>query len=232
MLELQNLHWNYGSVKVLEDISFSVEPGEVLGILGENGAGKSTLLNLLSGLFYPQEGQIVWKGLHSTRNPEDYRSAVAYLPEGSPLPAGRKTGEYLQSQSEVFSCPADVYREILQITGLQEVWNRPMGKLSRGFRQRVGLAATLLKNPALLLLDEPFSGLDPGQVLSLRRWLQRYSSSRLTVFSSHILPEVYALCSRILVLEEGRIKGDFLKENLAGPEELEALFSPGEQNGT
>lgn len=225
MLELQNLHWKYGSVEVLKKISFKAEPGDILGILGENGAGKSTLLNLLSGLFYPRKGTISWKGLHSTAAPEAYRSSIAYLPEGSPLPAGRKTGEYLQSQGEVFSCPPDIYREVLQITGLEEVWIRPMGKLSRGYRQRIGLAATLMKSPGFLLLDEPFSGLDPAQVLSLRTWLQQHSSSRLTVFSSHILPEVYALCNRILVLEEGRIKGDFQKEDLNGPEELEALFS-------
>lgn len=224
MLELQNLQWYYGSIHALKDLSFKAEKGEILGILGENGAGKSTLLRLLSGLHYPGEGQIIWNGLESTQKPEEYRSSMAFLPEGSPLPEKRLTGEFLQFHARLYSCPDELYRKSVKLTELKEVWDQPIGTLSRGYRQRIGLTRALLKQPDLLLLDEPFSGLDPRQILSLRSWLQESASARLTVFSSHILPEVYALCHRILVLQKGRLVGSYRKEDLSGAEELESLF--------
>jgi len=230
MLKIEGLSWNYGTVQVLKDLDFQASPGEILGILGENGAGKSTLLRLLAGITISRQGRVSYDNISPLSDGAEYRSKAVLLPEGAELPPQVRVGEWLTSRAALFGCHQKEIAPLLEIADLQEVWKKPMGKLSRGFRQRVGLVQVLMQHRLLWLLDEPFSGLDPRQILKFRSYLQEYKSHRTIIFSSHILPEVYALCDRILILGQGQIQGLYQKSQLHSLSDLEQLFNSEEEN--
>ena len=194
----------------LADVSFRVAPGERLGLLGPNGAGKSTLMRLVCGLLVPARGRVEVAGFDATRDSLAVRARLGYMPETVPLYPELRVREHLAFRAaikRVARREAEIDR-VLEATGTRAVAAVPIGELSRGYRQRVGIADALLGAPPLLILDEPTVGLDPNQVLEIRAVLREVSASQTLIFSSHILAEVEALCDRVVILHRGRVVAD------------------------
>ena len=226
MIEVKHLTKNYpGGVTAVDDVSFSIEPGEIVGFLGPNGAGKSTTMRILAGYLSPSGGQVKVKGMDVTRKNLEVRQCLGYLPETCPLYTEMRVGEYLRYRADLKGLSrrhrrAGVERAMEQC-GLLDVQKRLIGQLSKGFRQRVGIADALVHNPDLLILDEPTIGLDPNQIVQIRKLIQELSESHTLLISSHILSEIEATCNRVVVMNQGKILAS------ATLEELARRWSPG-----
>jgi ABC-2 type transport system ATP-binding protein len=211
MIEVSGLTKNYGSRRAVESLDFTLEAGEITGLLGLNGAGKSTTMNIITGCLPASSGKVLINGIDIVAEPEKAKVHIGYLPEMLPLYTDMKVGEYLD-----FVCDLKKVREnrrerqaeICARTGIEGVYGRLIGNLSKGYRQRVGLAAALTGDPAILVLDEPMVGLDPAQIIEIRNLILELGKTRRVMLSSHILPEVQAVCSRVIVLHRGRITAD------------------------
>ncbi len=209
MIRAEQLVKRFGAVPALDGVSFAVAPGEILGFLGPNGAGKSTALRILSGWLPPTRGRAAIAGHDLVTASLRARASVGYLPENFAAPTEMRVGEYLRYRAELKGMPPPAARAraaaAAQEFGLGERWRQPFGTLSKGFRQRVGLADALLADPPALLLDEPFSGLDPIQRQEFKQILRDLARrGKAILFSSHVLPEVQDLVSRVLILHQGR----------------------------
>jgi ABC-2 type transport system ATP-binding protein len=210
MIDVQHLTKKYsGGVTAVEDVSFSVASGEVVGFLGPNGAGKSTTMRILAGFLSPTGGAVKVNGLDVVRNGLEVRQRLGYLPETCPLYLDMRVREYLRYRFDLKGMShrhrrAGVERA-MERCGLEDVQNRMIGQLSKGFRQRVGIADALVHNPDLLILDEPTIGLDPNQIVQIRNLIRELSVSHTILISSHILSEIEATCGRVIVLHEGKI---------------------------
>lgn len=213
MIELEKVSKNYGPVPALRDISFHVGEKETVGLLGRNGAGKTTLLNIMTGYFPPSEGSVKIGGKSMLEDPAACKRMIGYLPEKPPLYDEMTTESYLRfvcSLREVKKqAISDHVEEILTLCGLQEVRRRVLGHLSKGYRQRAGIAQALCGTPEILILDEPTVGLDPKQTVEIRELIKKLSSEHTVIFSSHILSEVQQACSRVIILDEGRMALDY-----------------------
>jgi ABC-2 type transport system ATP-binding protein len=219
MIEAENLGKSYGSVTAVRDASFSVRPGEIVGLLGPNGAGKTSIMKILTGYHFPSKGRAVVGGYDVEKNPVEVKAAVGYLPESSPVYGDFSVEEYLRFVAEARNLkPADrrgaVDRAIREC-GLEKMRARTISKLSKGYRQRTGLAQAILHDPAILILDEPTAGLDPNQIMEVRRLIRQMGSEKTVILSTHILQEVEALCDRILILNEGRIAASGTRDEIA-----------------
>lgn len=208
MIEVNNLVKRYGDRCAVDHLSFTVEDGQIFGLLGPNGAGKSTTMNLLTGYLAPTEGTVVIQGHDSLQEPEAARQLVGYLPELPPLYGDMTVAEYLRFCAELKRLPAqrraDQVDEALALTHLTGQTGRLLSNLSKGYRQRVGLAQAILGLPPILILDEPTVGLDPKQVVEIRDLIRQLGRDHTVVLSSHILSEIRAVCSRVLILRKGR----------------------------
>lgn len=210
MIEVQHLTKKYpGSVVAVEDVSFSVASGEVVGFLGPNGAGKSTTMRILAGYLSPTGGEVKVNGLDVVRNGLEVRKRLGYLPETCPLYTDMRVSEYLRYRFDLKG-PSRRHRRAgveraMERCGLADVQNRLIGQLSKGFRQRVGIADALVHNPDLLILDEPTIGLDPNQIVQIRNLIRELAVSHTILISSHILSEIEATCSRVIVMHKGKI---------------------------
>ncbi|WFB35480.1 ATP-binding cassette domain-containing protein [Kiritimatiellota bacterium B12222] len=210
MIDVQHLTKNYaGGIPAVQDVSFSVAPGEIVGFLGPNGAGKSTTMRILAGYLSPSGGQVMVNGLDVTRKNIEVRQSLGYLPETCPLYTEMRVREYLNYRADLKGLSrrhrsAGVERAMEQC-GLLDVQKRLISQLSKGFRQRVGIADALVHNPPLLILDEPTIGLDPNQIMQVRKLISELSSSHTLLISSHILSEIEATCSRVIVMGKGKI---------------------------
>jgi len=228
-LILEKLGKVYGTKTALEDVSLTFREGEITGLLGPNGAGKSTLLKILAAYFYPSRGTLAYNGMAPESDPSTYRRRVGYLPEGAPLPPKGTPRALLREKISLFTLETPeekIVDELLDRFGLdEEMRDKPLKTLSRGYRQRTGLALAEAGKPSVLLLDEPFSGLDPSRVKVLREILKESRKDRITLFSSHILQEVYALCDRILIIRDGRVQSDLRRENFTSWEDLDTFYS-------
>ncbi|MCK9177269.1 MAG: ABC transporter ATP-binding protein [Clostridiales bacterium] len=201
----------YGDIRALDDVSFSIPKGEVTGLLGLNGAGKSTAMNLIAGLLASDAGTIRLGGLDAFDAPIEYRKKIGFLPETPPLYLDLTVGEYLMTVARLKRLPKPREREVLRVmasTGIEHAKKRLIRSLSKGYRQRVGLAQALLGTPELLMLDEPTVGLDPSQVNEFRKLIREQGAQHTVLFSSHILSEVNAVCDRVLVLHRGKLVAD------------------------
>ena len=212
MIEVQNVSKRYGSVEALRNVTLKAPQNWVLGLLGQNGAGKTTLLNIITGYLAPTSGRALIDGNDPLLEPEKAKRDLGYLPEHPPLYDEMTVEEYLGfvaalKQVKGRGIPAHV-REIMQKTGLMEMRERLLGHLSKGYRQRVGLAQALCGDPDVLVLDEPTVGLDPKQITEIRALIRRLSAGRTIVFSSHNLAEVRQLCDRVVILHHGEVKLD------------------------
>lgn len=212
MIEVEGLNKSYGDVQALRDVSFKIGEGEIIGLLGPNGAGKTTIIKTLTGYLQPDSGQVAVDGLDVLTQTQEVQSRIGYLPENAPLYPELSVQAYLQMMAELRQIPSDKMRQRLSdavyAAGLSAHLTRPIGQLSKGFRQRVGLAQAILHQPRLLILDEPTVGLDPTQIVEIRSLIRRLAQNSTVLFSTHILPEVEMLCDRVIILINGEVKVD------------------------
>ena len=213
MIELEQVTKKYGSLTALQDISFQIHEKETVGLLGRNGAGKTTLLNLITGYFPPTAGRVRIGGKNMLEEAAACKRMIGYLPEKPPLYDEMTTASYLRFVCELREVRKQDIRghveEILGLCGLAEVRDRVLGHLSKGYRQRAGIAQALCGAPEVLILDEPTVGLDPKQTVEIRELIRRLSREHTVIFSSHILSEVQQACSRVIILDEGRMTLDY-----------------------
>lgn len=216
-IQVQNITKQYGAQKAVNNISFNVEPGEIVGFLGPNGAGKSTTMKILT-CFLPQtQGKAEVCGFDVTENPIDVRKNIGYLPEHNPLYLDMYVREYLQFTAKMHGLEGKVNSrvdEIIEKTGITPERKKKIGQLSKGFRQRVGLAQALLHDPKVLILDEPTSGLDPNQISEIRNLIKETGKDRTVLLSTHIMQEVEALCDRVIIINKGQIVANDDTQNL------------------
>ncbi|RFP65612.1 gliding motility-associated ABC transporter ATP-binding subunit GldA [Hymenobacter lapidiphilus] len=212
MVEVQHLTKTFGSQAAVDDISFSVGKGEILGFLGPNGAGKSTTMKIALGYLPPSAGTVVVEGFDVRTAPLEVRRRVGYLPEHNPLYLDMYVHEYLEFIGSVHglggSSLRQRVRQLVDRVGLGREQNKLIGALSKGYRQRVGLAQALIHDPGVLILDEPTTGLDPNQIGEIRQLIRELGQDKTVIFSTHILPEVAALCSRAVIISRGRLVAD------------------------
>ena len=211
MIEVQNLTKRYGSHVAVDNISFQVEEGEILGFLGPNGAGKSTTMNILTGYLSASEGAVKINGFDVLEDPNKAKASIGYLPEQPPLYLDMTVREYLDFMYDLKKCALPRQKhiaEICRIVKIEEVYGRVIKNLSKGYRQRVGLAQALIGNPPVLILDEPTVGLDPNQIIEIRSLIKSLGKHHTVILSSHILPEIEAVCDRIVVINNGIIVAD------------------------
>lgn len=215
MIEVKNLTKKYGSKKVLDNISFKVENGEVLGFLGPNGAGKSTTLNIITGYISSNEGSVTIDGIDIMDDAIAYKKKIGYLPEIPPLYTDMKVWEYLDFVCELKKADKSCIESILEQVKITDVKDYLIRNLSKGYRQRVGIAQALIGNPDILILDEPTVGLDPMQIIDIRNVISDLSAKKTLIISSHILSEISAVCSRVLIINKGKIIAEDTPDNLA-----------------
>ena len=212
MIEIRNLTKHFGPARAVEDVSFSVEEGEVLGFLGPNGAGKSTTMKMITGFLTPTSGTVVVSGHDVLVDPIAVKRCIGYLPEGSPLYPDMTPLGLLRFVAEARNLPADRRHaridEVIGMVGLETVTLQRIDTLSKGFKRRVGLACAILHDPEVLILDEPTDGLDPNQKHDVRLLIQRMSKGKVIVLSTHILEEVEEVCTRAIIISEGRLLFD------------------------
>ncbi len=228
MIHVSEMTKSYGPVQALRGVSFHIAPGEIVGLLGPNGAGKTTIIKILTGYLQPDGGTVEVDGLDVLEQPRQVQERIGYLPETAPLYPELSVQAYLKMMAELRGMPEPEQpvhlSEAILATGLQAHLTRPIGQLSKGFRQRVGLAQAILHRPRLLILDEPTIGLDPTQIVEIRRLIKRLSEDSTILFSTHILSEVEALCDRAIILMNGKIRADArLSELAATPDALLVL---------
>ena len=205
MLTLSHINKSYGAIKALNEISFSLKSGEVVGLLGPNGAGKSTLMKILTGYLNDWEGEITWEGLSLKNNRKEFQNKTGYLPENNPLYPELTVLEYLYFVADLYRCVGVDFDNALQQVGLTTVKDQKIATLSKGYRQRVGIAAALLHHPDLLILDEPTTGLDPNQLVEIRKLIRQLGEHKIVLLSTHILSEVENVCDRVIIINQGEI---------------------------
>ncbi len=217
MIEVQNVTKNYGPFQALKDISFRVDKGQIVGFLGPNGAGKTTTMRILTCFMPASSGRVTVAGYDVFKESREVRKRVGYLPENVPLYPEMTVTKYLKYMAKIRGVPRGNIRHQLDNTiescGLTERRHQIIGQLSRGFRQRVGLAQALIHEPDVLILDEPTSGLDPRQIVEIRELIKTLGRERTILFSTHILPEASLTCERLIVISRGEITGDIRLEN-------------------
>lgn len=224
MIEVDALSKRYGTQLAVNEVSFRVERGEIVGFLGPNGAGKTTTLRMLTGYLAPTTGKIQIDGIDAVRRSIDARTRLGYMPEGVPLYREMRVHEYLRHRAALkrVSEVRSAVDRALELAGVTDVKNRIVGQLSKGYRQRVGLAEALIANPPLLILDEPTSGLDPNQVRQFRELVRGFGGSKTVFLSTHILSEVQAVCDRVIIIREGRKVADLTLDEST---KLEDMFT-------
>lgn len=208
---VSNLTKIYGRQKALDDISFTAANNEIVGFLGPNGAGKSTTMKIITGYLEADSGVAVVNGINVNESPVEAKSQIGYLPEGNPLYYDMYVREYLQFIAGIHHLTSGVKKrieEVIDLTGLRSESNKKTGQLSKGFKQRVGLAAALLHDPKILILDEPTTGLDPNQIVEIRQLIKNLGKNKTVLFSSHILQEVESVCDRAIIISKGKIVAD------------------------
>ena len=219
MIKVEEIVKRYGPVEALSGLSFSVQSGEVIGLLGPNGAGKTTLMRILTGYLQPDAGCAWINGIDILENPGAVQAMVGYLPENAPLYPELTVQSYLKMIAELRGVDPSEERsliaEAVRAVGLEDRLVRPIGTLSKGYRQRVGIAQAILHKPKLLILDEPTSGLDPTQIVEVRKLIKGLAQTSTVLLSTHILPEVEATCSRTVIIMNGRLRADARLEDLA-----------------
>lgn len=219
MLAIKNLSRSFGNIKAVQDISFTAEKWEIVGFLGPNGAGKTTTLRMMVGYLQPDSGTIELDGENVFENPLAASARIGYLPELNPLYNEMTVNEFLRYIAALRKMKEPDLSERLEFVrekcGLDEVWRQRIATLSKGYRQRTGLAQAIIHNPDLLILDEPTSGLDPNQIMEIRELIRELGEDKTVILSSHIMQEVQALCSRVIIIHKGQIIVDDCIENLS-----------------
>ena len=213
---IDKLSKNYDAQKALDSVSFSIKNGEVVGLLGPNGAGKSTLMKSITGAILPDSGEIKVDEFSVLNHPIETKKRIGFLPENNPLYFEMYVREYLKFVADIRNEKKERIEEVIQKVGLTPEGHKKIGQLSKGFKQRVGLAQAILSNPEILILDEPTNGLDPNQILEIREVIREIGKSKTVILSTHIMQEVEALCSRVILLNKGKVVSDSPIEEFKG----------------
>ncbi|MDX1463906.1 MAG: gliding motility-associated ABC transporter ATP-binding subunit GldA [Marinirhabdus sp.] len=220
-IEVQNISKTYGAQKALNGVSFQIKKGEIVGFLGPNGAGKSTLMKILTTYISPSEGTAAVNGFSIASEQKQVQKSIGYLPEHNPLYLEMYVQEYLAFNAGIFGVSSEKITEVITKTGLTPEAHKKIGQLSKGYRQRVGLANALLHNPEVLILDEPTTGLDPNQLIEIRELISSLGSEKTVLLSTHIMQEVEAICDRVIIINKGEIVLDKqLKELTKGKQQI------------
>ena len=214
MLELHDISKSYNELKALNGVSFELHPGEVVGLLGPNGAGKSTLMKILTGYIKNWKGNIRYREQELREKTKAIQQVTGYLPENNPLYPDLFVLEYLAFVASIYRIKDAPFVSILEKVGLTEVKNRKISSLSKGYQQRVGLAAALLHDPEILILDEPTTGLDPNQLIDIRKLIRQLGEEKIVLLSTHILSEVESVCDRVIIIRKGEVVADEALESL------------------
>ena len=218
MIELKNVTKKYGKFKAVDNISFSVKEGEIIGLLGPNGAGKSTTMNMITGFIEQTEGEIIINGYDITKKPKKAKKSIGYMPEGVPLYTDLTVKEFVTYMAEIKQVNRKERKEkvekIIEKTGLKDVEKKLIRNLSRGYKQRVSMAGALVGEPKILILDEPTVGLDPKQITEIRNMIKELGKTHTVILSSHILSEVSQICNKVIIINKGKIVAIDTPENL------------------
>jgi len=222
-IEVNNISKSYGAQKALDAISFSIQKGEIVGFLGPNGAGKSTLMKILTTYLLADEGSALVNGNDVSTNTKAVQFSIGYLPEHNPLYLDLYIREYLAFNADVYKVNKSRIQEVIQLTGLSTESHKKISQLSKGYRQRVGLANALLHNPDVLILDEPTTGLDPNQLIEIRNVIKNVGKDKTVFLSTHIMQEVEAICDRVIIIDKGKIVADKKLDNLISADKEQVI---------
>jgi len=218
VIEVKNITKKYGSTTAVDNISFQIQEGEIVGLLGPNGAGKSTTMNMITGYIEPTEGQIIIEGYDISKKPKKAKEQIGYMPEGVPLYSELTVKEFVNYMAELKKVNKKERKEkvskIIEQTGLKNVENKLIRNLSRGYKQRVSMAGSLVGEPKVLILDEPTVGLDPKQITEIRQLIKELGKEHTVILSSHILSEISQICSKVIIINKGKIVAIDTPENL------------------
>ncbi len=237
-IKVENITKSYGRQKAVNGISFHVKTGEILGFLGPNGAGKTTTMKMITSFLLPEEGNIFIGGKSMLEDADELKRHIGYLPENNPLYMDMPVIDYLRFSAEILGIPKEKIperiREMVRLTGLNAEKHKKIGELSKGYRQRVGLAQAMIHDPEILIMDEPTSGLDPNQIVEIRKLIRELGKEKTVILSTHILQEVEATCDRILIINKGQIVADGTAESLSrqvqGQQLLHVKIEEGDPN--
>lgn len=226
-IEVTNLSKYYGEQAAVNDITFSIKKGEIVGFLGPNGAGKSTTMKMITGFIPASEGTIKVCGKEVSVDAIETRKHIGYLPENNPLYLDMYVKEYLEFVGKIYKLKnvRERVKEMIQLVGLEVEQNKKIGTLSKGYRQRVGLAQAIIHNPDVLILDEPTSGLDPNQLVEIRDLIRRIGKEKTVMLSTHILQEVEAICDRVIIIRQGKLVADNLASNLQVATDTQVVYA-------
>ncbi|MFA9189805.1 gliding motility-associated ABC transporter ATP-binding subunit GldA [Flavobacterium sp. FZUC8N2.13] len=222
-IEVKNISKSYGDQKALDNISFAIKKGEIVGFLGPNGAGKSTLMKILTTYLTADEGTALVNEQDIINNPKAVQLSIGYLPEHNPLYLDLYVREYLAFNADVYKVAKSRIDEVIQLTGLNTESHKKISQLSKGYRQRVGLANALLHNPDVLILDEPTTGLDPNQLLEIRNVIKNAGKDKTVFLSTHIMQEVEAICDRVIIIDKGKIVADKKLDHLISEDKQQII---------
>ena len=222
-IAVNNISKSYGSQKALDNISFSINKGEIVGFLGPNGAGKSTLMKILTTYISADEGSALVNGNNVNTQQKAVQLSIGYLPEHNPLYLDLYVREYLAFNADVYKVAKSRIEEVITLTGLSTESHKKIGQLSKGYRQRVGLANALLHNPDVLILDEPTTGLDPNQLMEIRNVIKNVGKDKTVFLSTHIMQEVEAICDRVIIINNGKIVTDKKLDNLISEDKEQVI---------
>lgn len=213
MIEVKNITKKYGHQVAVNNVSFNIQKGEVVGFLGPNGAGKSTIMKIINSYISSDSGTVIVGGVDVFDDSVDAKSKIGYLPENNPLYTEMYVREYLEYISDIYKISYSVIGDVIQKTGLTKEANKKISELSKGYKQRVGLAAAIIHTPDYLILDEPTTGLDPNQILEIRNLIKEFGKEKTVLLSTHIMQEVEAMCDRVIIINNGNIVVDEKLDN-------------------
>jgi ABC-2 type transport system ATP-binding protein len=223
MIKVSNVSKSFGQIKAVDNLSFEIKQGEIVGFLGPNGAGKTTTLRLISGFLMADQGEIIIADIPISKKTIEAQKIIGYLPENNPLYKNFLVSEFLNLSLELKNVPKKLRKSaldfVVEAIGINNVFYRPIGELSKGYKQRVGIAATLLHQPRIIIMDEPTEGLDPNQRAEIRSLIKTLAKDRTIIMSTHVMQEVQAICNRIIIINKGRLVAD------GTPEELSRIVS-------
>lgn len=227
-ISIKNLTKIYGEQKALDNINIEIEQGQIVGLLGPNGAGKSTMMKILTCFIPPTEGEVKVCSYDIFDNPMQVRSSIGYLPEQNPLYYDMYVREFLMFIAGIHKIDKKIRKqrveEMIELTGISKEVNKKISMLSKGYKQRIGIAQALIHDPKVLILDEPTTGLDPNQLVEIRELIKKVGETKTVLLSTHIMQEVEAVCSRVIIINNGKLVADDETKHLAAGENLEKIF--------
>lgn len=227
-ISIKNLTKIYGEQRALDNVSVDIDKGQIVGLLGPNGAGKSTMMKIITCFIPPTEGTVRVCDYDIFDNPKQVKESIGYLPEQNPIYYDMYVREFLGFIAGIHKIDRKIRRnrieEIIELTGISKEANKKIGSLSKGYKQRVGLAQALIHDPQVLILDEPTTGLDPNQLIEIRELIKQVGKTKTVLLSTHIMQEVEAVCSRVLIIDNGKLVADDETKHLAAGQNLETIF--------